>query len=511
MQIAYFDCFSGVSGDMTLGALIDAGADLSTVQAAITSLNVGDVRLSVSNISKRGFRGKLLTIDHPPEHVHRTLRDILALIRRARITSGAKDLAMRLFERIARAEAKVHGTNIDRVQFHEVGAIDSIVDMIGVSVAWDMLQIERAFASPVPTGTGQVRIAHGLVSVPAPATAELLVGVPIAPTQIGMEMTTPTGAAIITELASEFGPMPPMQVGRIGYGAGRMDMPDRPNLLRILIGNALKPKPQQDDSILVIESNLDDVTGEQIGFAIERLWKAGALDVFTIPIQMKKNRPGTLLTVIAKPQDRQVLESILFQQTGTLGIRYRKQARTILPRAAIDVQTPWGKVVGKVSELPSGIVNFSPEYDDCRRIATDFGLRLVDVVKKVEECYLSDSDRTAPLDQVASMIELDNVNAVFRQAAVEDELDSFANSTVTMDPIMDPNVEEESKEISPKVKERTTTDLVDPALLIPDTSLDDQHEGFYRWDSSPWTVASPTPLPREDAPCEFPLRDDWDS
>ena len=445
MQIAYFDCFSGISGDMTLGALIDAGAELSVVQTAIDSMDLGGVRISVANTARRGFRGKLITIDHPPEHAHRVLRDILSLLRRARISSGAKDLAMRLFERIARAEAKVHGTTIDRVQFHEVGAIDSIIDIVGVSVAWDSMQIERAYASSVPTGTGQVRIAHGLVSVPAPATAELLLGVPIAPTQISMEMTTPTGAAIVTELATEFGPMPPMQVGRIGYGAGNKDMPDRPNLLRILIGNALKSKPRVDDSILVLESNLDDVTGEQIGFAIERLWKAGALDVFTVPIQMKKNRPGTLITVIANPHDRQAMASILFQQTGTLGIRYRTQARTVLPRAAVDVRTPWGVVAGKVSKLPSGDTDFSPEYDDCSKIAANFGLRLTDVVGKVIKCYHENSINIVPdrmvdatdapflndaSDLTHSINELDDVNAVFRQAAIEDELDSVACNSV---------------------------------------------------------------------------------
>lgn len=448
MQIAYFDCFSGISGDMTLGALIDAGAELSAVQTAVASMDLGDVRIAIANTTRRGFRGKLLTIDHPPEHAHRYLRDILSLLRRARISPGAKDLAMRLFERIARAEAKVHGTTIDRVQFHEVGAIDSIVDILGVSVAWDSLQIERAYASSVPTGAGQVRIAHGLVSVPAPATAELLMGVPIAPTQIPMEMTTPTGAAIVTELATEFGPMPPMQVGRIGYGAGRKDMPDRPNLLRILIGNDLKPKQNRDDSILIMESNLDDVTGEQIGFAIEQLWKAGALDVFSVPIQMKKNRPGTLITVIANPQDRHAMESILFQQTGTLGIRYRTQARTVLPRAAVDVRTPWGIVAGKVSKRPSGDIDFSPEYDDCSKIAATFDLRLTEVVGKVTECYRENSNNIAPVamvdatdapflngasDLIDGIIELDNVNAVFRQAAVEDELDSVANNCVELE------------------------------------------------------------------------------
>ncbi len=524
MQIAYFDCFSGISGDMTLAALIDAGADLSSVQAAIASMDVGDVRVSMANTSRRGFRGKLLSIEHPPEHAHRYLRDILSLLRKARISSGARDLAMRLFERIARAEAKVHGTTVDRVQFHEVGAIDSIVDILGVAVAWDMLKIERAYASPVPTGAGQVRIAHGLVSVPAPATAELLVGVPIAPTQIPMEMTTPTGAAIVTELATEFGSMPPMQVGRIGYGAGRKEMPDRPNLLRILLGHALMPRTQNDDSILVLESNLDDVTGEQIGFAIERLWKAGALDVFTVPIQMKKNRPGTLLTVIAKPNDRTAMESILFQQTGTLGIRYRKQARTVLPRASVDVQTPWGVVAGKVSELPSGAIHFSPEFDDCSKIAARLGLRLVEVFHKVDSCYRDSYKPSVFPDSLSASVDvadspfldsdsaltngiaaLDQVNAVFRQAAIEDELDSVASSRVAMENISETESATDLQGANPKETE----------IVVSPNSTDTQ-EGFYRWDSSPWTVSEPlsdssSSIQAESTRIEFPLLPDWDS
>ncbi len=524
MQIAYFDCFSGISGDMTLAALIDAGADLSPVQAAIVSMGLGDVRISVADTARKGFRGKLLSIDHPPEHAHRYLRDILSLLRKARISSGARDLAMRLFERIARAEAKVHGTTVDRVQFHEVGAIDSIVDILGVAVAWDMLKIERAYASPVPTGTGQIRIAHGLVSVPAPATAELLVGVPIAPTQIALEMTTPTGAAIVSELATEFGSIPPMQVGRIGYGAGRKEMPDRPNLLRILLGHALTPRKQNDDSILVMESNLDDVTGEQIGFAIERLWKAGALDVFTVPIQMKKNRPGTLLTVIAKPNDRAAMEFILFQQTGTLGIRYRKQSRTVLPRAAIDVQTPWGVVKGKVSELPSGAIHFSPEFDDCSKIAARLGLRLAEVFDKVESCYrdnckpvdFSDALSSsvvvvdAPfLDGASEWIDrdvaLDQVNAVFRQAAIEDEFDSVASRRVTLENIG----ETESVTIAAKAEPQETEPMVSP--ITKETQV-----GLYRWDSSPWTVSpllsdSTSSIPTENTDREYPLPREWDS
>lgn len=507
MQIAYFDCFSGISGDMTLAALIDAGADLPAIQATIASMGLGDVRLSVSNTSRRGFRGKLLYIDQPREHAHRYLRDVHLLINRAKMPSQAKDLAMRFFERIARAEAKVHGTTMDRVQFHEVGAIDSIVDMVGVAVAWNMLEIEKAYASPVPTGAGQIRIAHGTVSVPAPATAELLVGVPIAPSQIPIEMTTPTGAAILTELTAEFGPMPAMQVGRIGYGAGNKDMPDRPNLLRILIGSALKTKPHQSDSVLVIECNLDDVSGEQIGFAIERLWKVGALDVFTMPIQMKKNRPGTLLTVLARPEDRQAMESILFQQTGTLGLRYRRQARTILPRAIVDVSSPWGIVAGKVSKLPSGEIDFSPEYDDCSRIAIKHGLRLNDVVVEIRECYYSaDNARelqhaeenagkeSADLEQDLNRIE--NVNAVFREAAFENEVCTDGSLKGSGEPPV-------GKPMEPSVE----LSIEFPTEAEPTQERNE----YYRWDSSPWSAAPIEPLPPSRAPREFPMRGEQDS
>ena len=478
MQIAYFDCFSGISGDMTLAALIDAGAELSQVQLAIASMDLAEVRISVSNVSKRGFRGKLLSIEHQKEHSHRYLRDIHSLLRRAKTSPGAKDLALRIFERIARAEAKVHGTTIDRVEFHEVGAIDSIVDIVGVAVAWDSLQIQRAFASPVPTGVGQVRIAHGTVSVPAPATAELLIGVPIASTNIPIEMTTPTGAAIITELASEFGPMPPMQVGKIGYGAGQKDMPDRPNLLRILIGNALKPKALTDDFVLVLESNLDDVTGEQIGFAIDRLWNAGALDVFTVAIQMKKNRPGTLLTVIAKPEDRMQMEAILFQHTGTLGIRVRKSSRTILPRSMVDVVTPWGSVSAKVSKRPSGQLDFSPEHDHCSKIAIALGMRVTDVARKVEECYRN-GDRS-----------LDQVNSAFRQAAIEDELDSDSNSQITLDEPFDSNAV-----ALPVLESIAAGNTQHQSEILPAAPIEIKHvedfQGYYRWDSSPWSFDEP--------------------
>ena len=379
MKIAYFDCFSGISGDMTLGALLDAGASLELVQRAIDSMGLPHVKLSTSQVKKNGFRATQLAIHHPPEHAHRHLKDIQAMIAKGDFSVRAKELANAIFYRIAVAEAKVHGTDIQKVHFHEVGAIDSIADIVGVAVAWESLGIEIAYSAPVPVGTGSIQIAHGLVSVPAPATAEILYGVPIAASNVEAELTTPTGAAILAELVTGFGPIPAMQWERIGYGAGTKNLPKQPNMLRLLIGTAVRAKSKstkKDDSVLVLETNLDDTTGEQIGFASELLLKAGALDVFTSPIQMKKGRPGSLLTVLVRPEDREIAEQILFEQTGTLGIRYSRRNRTTLPRASIEVDTPWGVIRGKVSKRPDGTSDFSPEYDDCREIAIQHHLRL---------------------------------------------------------------------------------------------------------------------------------------
>ncbi len=396
MRVAYLDCFSGISGDMCLAALIDAGANVTTLQKGIESLQI-DARLEVFPVRKHAFRGLGLRITHPEQHAHRTLGDVHAILQRGQLPASVKDRALRIFERVAKAEAKVHGTTLDRVTFHEVGAIDSIVDIVGVSLAWEDLEIETAVASAIPTGTGQVRIAHGLVAIPAPATAELLAGVPIAACNLPWEMTTPTGAAIVCELVDRFGSLPSMQVARIGYGAGTRDLEDRPNLLRILLGDALPERAAASDhSIVILETNVDDTTGEQVGFAVEQLWRAGALDVYTSAVQMKKNRPGTLITVLAFPKDLKTMEQILFQQTGTLGVRHRRQARTVLPRDGVEVDSPWGIVPGKVCELPNGEVDFSPEYDACAEIARAEGMRLIDVMEEVRNSYFSADSSGAP-------------------------------------------------------------------------------------------------------------------
>ncbi|AMV33902.1 hypothetical protein VN12_17365 [Pirellula sp. SH-Sr6A] len=466
MRIAYFDCHSGISGDMTLAALLDAGASLKSVQEVVHSMGLPEVSIRSEAATRKGFRGQHLVIEHPKEHAHRNLLDILALIRRATMSKNAAEIAHRLFERLARVEAKVHGTTIDQVYFHEVGAIDSIVDMVGVAVAWDELDIQKAVASPVPTGSGTVKISHGVVPLPAPATAELLRDIPIAPCGLPFEMTTPTGAVLLAELVSEYGPIPAMQVNRIGYGAGSREVPDRPNLLRILIGHAIPTRPASEDMdmVWVLETNLDDVSGERIGFAIEAAWRTGALDVFTTPIQMKKQRPGVMLTVLCRREDRQALESELFRHTGTLGIRVRKQARLVLPRASIGVGTPWGLVRGKVSKLPTGEVDFSPEYDDCCWIAKERCIRLQDVVEEVSRCYRAEESLQHEYPLPPEQQEL----------PADSSLPSIASPT---HPAASLNLE-----------------LQQAAMEDQDRSATDR-DTFYRWDSAPWPRDEDRDLP----------------
>ncbi len=398
MRIVYFDCFSGASGDMVLGGLLDAGASLDKVKAAIKSLGLENVQVSTEKVQKNGFRANQLRIVSPPEHAHRHLSDISSMIEKGDFSTKAKQLALSVFRRVAVAEAHVHGCSINEVHFHEVGAVDSIADIVGTAVAWEDLGAETAYASAIPLGDGHVKIAHGIVSLPAPATAEILRGIPIAPTNIQAELTTPTGAAILAELVTGFGPLPSMQIERIGYGAGTRDLEARPNLLRVFVGEALRIRRRGDNHIAVLETNLDDISGEQIGFTIERLWAEGALDVFTAPVQMKKGRPGVLLTVLCQPVDRKRMENILFQQTGTLGIRFREQERSVLKREFAKVQTPFGEVSGKVSYLPNGEIDFSPEYDDCKNLAERHGQRLAAIVDAARAAFA----RLTELEQVSS-------------------------------------------------------------------------------------------------------------
>jgi uncharacterized protein (TIGR00299 family) protein len=385
MRIAYLDCASGISGDMTLGALVDAGAELATINAGVASLGLPGVNIVAADVKKHGFRAKQIAIEHDPESKHRHLHHITDMIDQSQLTSPQRELAKRIFTLLGEAEAKVHGTTIRQVHFHEVGAIDSIADIVGAAIGFDLLGIERVVCSAIPTGGGFIEIAHGRVSVPAPATAELLKGIPLAPCDVQAELTTPTGAAIVAALATSFGPVPPMTIEKIGYGAGTRDLESQPNLLRLLIGEAAAARPSEQ--VWVVETNLDDTTGELIGHACEKLLAAGALDVTTTPIQMKKGRPGTTISLLCAKNDIEKLETILFQETGTLGIRRWPVERHRLRREACTVETEFGPIAGIVAFLNESTPHFSPEYDACRRVSDERKLPLRQIYEAAERAW----------------------------------------------------------------------------------------------------------------------------
>ena len=378
MKIAYFDCLSGISGDMTLGALVDCGVELAAIQAGIDSLGFPGIRLSSEEVKRRGFRAVKVKVEHEPEHAHRHLHHITEKIDASTVLSPPqKDLAKRIFTCIGEAEAKVHGTTLRKVHFHEVGAVDSIADIVGCAVGLTLLGVDRIVCSTVPTGTGHIEIEHGRVSVPAPATAEILCGVPLAASSVTFELTTPTGAAIVKTVADEFGPLPPMTIERIGLGAGDRDLKEQPNILRLIVGQA--SGELAGDLVWMLETNLDDISGEVIGHTTTKLFEAGALDVYTTSIHMKKNRPGVLLSVLAPAELVAKLEKTIFRETGTLGVRRWQASRHKLERRPHTVQTQWGPIEGKMAVLPDGGESFSPEYESCRRIATEKNVPLKDV------------------------------------------------------------------------------------------------------------------------------------
>ncbi len=378
MRALHFDCFSGISGDMTLAALVDVGVDAVDIRAVIDSLGL-PIRFTVEKVRKGGFAATRVVIDAPEETTHRHLADVEAILSRGQLTDCQRALALRIFRRLAEAEAEAHGMPLDRVHFHEVGALDSIADIVGAAIGLDLLGAERITSRPVPTGSGMVKCAHGLMPIPAPGTAALLRGVPLAPSSIKAELTTPTGAAILTTVVQEYVDTPALTLERIGHGAGTKEFLDQPNLLRLFVGTTESANSAERDTVQVMETNLDDVPGEMIGYCIEALFAAGALDVFSTPIQMKKNRPGILLSVLAPEALVPALETILFRETGTLGVRRYPARRTKLQREACVLQTPWGPVQGKRGWREGGPTVVTPEYEDCARLARQHGVALREV------------------------------------------------------------------------------------------------------------------------------------
>ena len=381
-MLCYLDAFSGISGDMTVGALLDAGASSSAVIDALESLSTG-ATFEVEKTKRNGLAASKFKVHLSPDpQKHRHLPHILALIDRSAISSRAKHNASAIFQKLGDAEAQVHGVPLEKVHFHEVGAADSIADIVGACVALDLLNVDDVCSSAINVGSGTVMTEHGVLPIPAPATANLLAGKPIYARGPAMELTTPTGAAIAATLSSAFGPMPPMRIVSIGHGAGDRDFKDSPNVLRVLIGE--RTGAPESTTVSVIEANIDNSTPEILGYALERLMQAGALDASLSPLQMKKNRPGTLLRVIARPQDQELLAQLVFAETTTLGLRISTAERRIESRRIVEVETKYGKVRIKVS----GQGHFAPEYEDCRSIAAATGTPLQEIQSAAQSAYL---------------------------------------------------------------------------------------------------------------------------
>lgn len=380
MKICYFDAFSGISGDMTVGALVDAGAEWASLERSLESLDLG-AAFRLDRVKRKGIAAAKFRVEAPPQTAHRHLSHVEKAIRAAALSDGARERALAVFQRLAEAEAKSHAVPIERVHFHEVGAVDSICDVVGACVALDLLGIEEVRASRVNTGSGTVATEHGVLPVPAPATAELLKNCPVYASGPETELTTPTGAALLAATAAGFGPVPAMRISAQGFGAGDKEFPEQANVLRVLIGE--RTDAAEATTVAVIEANIDDSTPQMLGYAMERLFEAGALDVTFAPVFMKKNRPATLVSAIAPLELSEQMTSILFAETTTLGVRVTYAERRVMARQVQDVETPFGKI--RIKQTQAG--SFAPEYEDCRDAARRSGRPLREVLEAAAAAF----------------------------------------------------------------------------------------------------------------------------
>src|SRR5579864_3698168 len=371
MKLAYFDCFSGISGDMVLGALVDAGVDLRELESELRKLNLEGWEISAEKVQRKAIRATKVSVETKQTHHHRHLSPILKMIDDAALAPRAAQRARQIFQRLGEAEAKVHNISIEKVHFHEVGAVDSIIDIVGSAIGFELLGIDSFACSIMDVGSGRVQTEHGLLPVPAPATVELLRDAPTFSSGIEKELVTPTGAAIATTLSTQYATMPAMTLKAIGYGAGSADLPQQPNVLRLMIGESAGTNAEQhwDAPIAVIEANLDDMNPQIYGYFVEQALAAGALDVFSTPVQMKKNRPGQLVTLLCAPSNRDHLIDLVFRETTTIGVRTYEAQRRTLARESVAVETPLGSIRMKISRLNGTVLNAAPEYEDCQRIA----------------------------------------------------------------------------------------------------------------------------------------------
>jgi len=405
-RVLYLDCFSGISGDMALGALVDAGLPLAELKGALGSLALGDAHVHARRVLRAGVSATKFSVHehaggsaehahdgdhhHHHEHPHRSLSEIFELIDRSSLSPPGRDRAKAMFQRLGEAEAAIHATPVEKVHLHEVGALDSIIDIVGIVYAMEWAAADRVVCSPLNVGGGMVSSAHGVFPVPAPATVKLLGEAPIYSGRVQNELVTPTGALIATTYATSFGPVPAMSVEQVGYGAGDRDDRVTPNVLRVLIGKALEEKPAAGDRVTVIECEIDDMNPQIFGVVMDRLYAAGALEVFYTPVQMKKNRPGTLLTVVAVPDGRARMTDIIFRETTTIGLRHYDVDRECLDREIVTVATPIGAVRFKVARHGGRVVNVVPEFEDCAKLAAEKSLSVKEVQAIAIKAYSGD-------------------------------------------------------------------------------------------------------------------------
>jgi len=388
MNMAYFDCFSGISGDMTLGALVDAGCSADLLRAELRALQVPGWEFSTEKVWKNGMSATYVRVKTEDHHKHRSLSTILEILKNSKLAPQVRDRASAIFQKLGQAEAHVHDAPIEKVHFHEVGAVDAIVDIVGACIGFHALGIERFACSALNVGGGTAKMAHGILPVPAPATARLLQGAPTYSNGVQHELVTPTGAAIVATLCDSFGPQPPMTVSAIGYGAGTEDLDGQPNVMRILIGEAAgKSTTAVDEEISIIEANLDDMNPQIYGYVVEKVLAAGALDVYTTALQMKKNRPGTLLTILCKPADTEALMGLIFAETTTFGVRTHRAQRRALAREWVNVSTSYGDVRIKLSRSNGHVQHVAPEFDDCRKLAVEKQVPLQQVISEALRSY----------------------------------------------------------------------------------------------------------------------------
>jgi uncharacterized protein (TIGR00299 family) protein len=392
VKIAYFDCIAGASGDMILGALVDAGLAEETLRKRLAALRLDDFELQIRRVVKNGFQATKVDVHVRDDVPERHLGDIEKVIRGSDLPPDTQERAMAIFGRLCEVEAGIHGSSPEEVHLHELGGVDAIVDVVGALVGLDALGIERVYSSPLPMGRGFVRGAHGQIPLPAPATLALLEGVPVTGSDLEMELVTPTGAALLTALAEDFGAIPTMTLTAVGYGAGTRDLPI-PNVLRILIGEQAAPGDALVQTLVLLETNIDDMNPEIYEHVMQKLFGIGALDVFLSPLQMKKSRPATMVHVLCLPEDVGAIKAVLFAETTTLGIRQTEVTRHALSRSVETVETPYGSVRVKIASWGEGQSKSSPEYEDCRRLAEEHDVPLREVYRAVEQALLDESGR----------------------------------------------------------------------------------------------------------------------